>query len=233
MEIFSQSFKTRVTPEDFVAYAYGVLAHPAFCATFSGDLAARELRTPITKDPALFKRVRRIGARLLWLHTFGERFVPTGVATGQVQPGSTRCITAVPSEPMAYPESFSYDADSQTLQVGAGRFAPVRPEVLEFEVSGLSVVKSWLGYRMKRGSGRKSSPLNDIRPSSWTSAFTAELLELLWVLEATMATYPQQAKLLEEIVSGDCFSYDDLPTVPHEARKPPSPVRTTIDHLAF
>ena len=233
LEIFSQSFKTRVTPEDFVAYAYGVLAHPAFCATFSGDLAARELRTPITKDPALFKRVRRIGARLLWLHTFGERFVPTGVATGQVQPGSTRCITAVPSEPTAYPESFSYDADSQTLQVGAGRFAPVRPEVLEFEVSGLSVVKSWLGYRMKRGSGRKSSPLNDIRPSSWTSAFTAELLELLWVLEATVATYPQQAKLLEEIVSSDCFSCDDLPTVPQEARKPPSPVRTTIDHLAF
>ena len=233
LDVLAATLQYGVSPEDFIAYVYGTLAHPAFCAKFSDHLAAREFRVPITKDPALFKQVRRIGARLLWLHTYGERFVPTGMPSGQVQPGSTRCVAAVPSEATAYPESFSYDDDSQTLQVGSGRFAPVRPEVFEFEVSGLNVVKSWLGYRMKRGSGRKSSPLNDIRPSSWTASFTAELLELLWVLEATVTAYPQQAKLLAEIVSGDCFSSGELPTVPPEARTPPAHARTTIDHLAF
>ena len=233
LDALAETLQYGVSPEDFIAYVYGALAHPAFCAKFSDHLAAREFRVPVTKDPALFKQVRRIGARLLWLHTYGERFVPTGMPTGQVQPGSTRCVTAVPGEETAYPESFSYDDDSQTLQVGAGRFAPVRPEVFEFEVSGLNVVKSWLGYRMKRGSGRKSSPLNDIRPTSWTAAFTAELLDLLWVLEATVATYPQQTKLLEEIVSGDCFSSGELPPVPPEARTAPPHARTTIDHLAF
>ncbi len=233
LETLSQTLRASVTPEDFVAYVYGALAQPAFCGRFSDHLSARELRVPITRDPALFKKVRGVGAHLLWLHTYGERFVPTGKPAGQVQPGSSRCVAAVPSDAESYPESFAYDAGCQTLQVGAGQFAPVRPEVFEFQVSGFHVVKSWLGYRMKRGGGRKSSPLNDIRPSNWTAAFTAELLELLWVLEATVETYPEQAKLLKAIVEGDCLSLNDLPSVPPEVRTSPRHVRTTIDHLAL
>ena len=233
LETLSQIFKERVTPEDLVAYLYGTLGQPAFCATFSDHLGARDLRVPVTKRADLFKKVCSVGSRLLWLHTYGERFVPTGQPVGQIQPGSSRCVAAVASSADAYPSSFAYNTDSQTLHVGDGRFAPVAREVFEFEVSGLYVVKSWLGYRMKRGGGRKSSPLNDIRPNSWTAAFTAELLELLWVLEATLAIYPEQADLLKEIVAGDCFSSDDLPAAPPEAHNPPSPVRTTIDHLAF
>src|SRR5450756_3131581 len=79
---------------------------------------------------------------------------------------------------------------TRTLHVGGGEFSPVALEVFEFEVSGLKVVQSWLKYRMKKGAGRKSSPLDDIRPDHWTSHFTTELLELLWVLEATLAVYP-------------------------------------------
>ena len=42
----------------------------------------------------------------------------------------------------------------------------------------------------ERRAGRKSSPLDDIRPAVWSAAFTTELLELLWTLEATVAIYP-------------------------------------------
>ena len=73
---------------------------------------------------------------------------------------------------------------------------------------------------MKKGAGRKSSPLDDIRPTRWTSQFTTELLELLWVLEATLAAYPEQAQLLEEVIASDCFHADELPEVPDEMRKP-------------
>ena len=44
---------------------------------------------------------------------------------------------------------------------------------------------------MKSRSGRKSSPLDEIRPAGWTAALTTELLELLWVLEATVAVQPE------------------------------------------
>ena len=118
--------------------------------------------------------------------------LPEGKTKGVIPPGSARCVKAVPGDPDGYPESFSYNENTATLFVGNGEFAPVSPDVYLFEVSGLNVVQSWLKYRMKEKSGRKSSPLDDIRPQRWTSEYTEDLLRLLWVLEATLAEYPSQ-----------------------------------------
>ena len=225
LEVLGAAFRRAVTPEDFLAYVYGTLAQSAFTARFAQELGSRDIRVPITRDSALFERVRSAGAYLLWLHTYGERFVPQGMPRGQVPGGEAKCTVPVPGDTDGYPETFSYNDETGTLHVGAGEFAPVPPEIFAFEVSGLKVVQSWLKYRMKKGAGRKSSPLDDIRPERWTSLFTTELLELLWVLEATLATYPLQAQLLEEVIAGDCFHADELPEVPDEMRKPPKSVK--------
>ena len=102
----------------------------------------------ITKDAALFKKVRDSGARLLWLHTYGERFVPKGQRRGQAPHGAAKCVKAVPSHPDGYPESFNYNETTQTLHVGAGDFRPVARQVYEFDVSELKVVQSSLRYRL-------------------------------------------------------------------------------------
>ena len=107
------------------------------------------------------------------------------------------------------------------LCVGGGEFKPVREDVYEFEVSGLKVIQSWLKYRMKKGAGKKSSPLDDIRPKCWTSQFTTELLELLWILTDTVECYPEQAKLLGAVNDSQCFQIEELPSVPAEMRKAP------------
>ncbi|MBI5187035.1 MAG: hypothetical protein HZA01_15115 [Nitrospinae bacterium] len=159
----------------------------------------------------------------MWLHTYGERFVPKGKQRGHVPRGAAECIKAVPGHADCCPETFEYNDETRTLRVGDGEFAPVAREVFEFEVSGLKAVQSWLKYRMRKGSGKKSSPLDDIRPERWTSRFTTELLELLWVLEATVAGYPEQAILLEAVAAGDCFQAGELPAVPDKRRKPPAP----------
>ena len=224
LKILDTEYKRKVTPEDFLAYVYGVLAQPAFTTRFKNELGTRELRVPITKDAALFEKVRKAGARLLWLHTYGERFVPTQQTRGRVPPGAAKCVEAIPG----YPENFAYNDATLTLRVGAGKFEPVAPEVYEFEVSGLKVVQSWLKYRMKKGAGRKSSPLDDIRPTYWTGQFTTELLELLWVLEETVKYYPEQEKRLKAIVASDCFQADEMPSVPDEMRKPPSSSGTNM-----
>ncbi len=221
LELLGAAYQHPVAPEDFLAYVYGVLAQPAFITRFGKELETRELRLPIARDAALFERMRAAGANLLWLHSYGERFVPAGKPRGQVPPGAARCTAAVPGDAGGYPEAFAYNDETATLHVGAGEFTPVAPDLYAFEVSGLKVVQSWLKYRMKKGAGRKSSPLDDIRPTRWTSQFTTELRELLWVLEATLAAYPEQAQLLEEIIAGDCFYADELPPVPEEMRKPP------------
>ncbi len=230
LDLFGKTYRRGVTSEDFCAYVYGALAQLAFTARYAKELETRELRVPITKNAVIFEKVRDIGARLLWLHTYGERFVPKGKQHGHVPPGTAKCVKAVPGNPDRYPESFEYNDATFTLHVGEGQFRPVIPEVFAFEVSGLRVVQSWLKYRMKKGARKKSSPLDDIRPERWSSQFTTELLELLWVLEATVAGYPEQAKLLEAVTAGPCFNADELPPVPDQMRKAPS-VRSSGNEL--
>jgi len=234
MELLAVAYGHDVTTADVVAYLYGILAQPEYTGRFGQELANREIRVPLTKNADLFEAVASIGRRLLWLHTYGERFHTTGGdhplplaegeqarRYGQVPRGQARCVRAVPDDPEQYPEDFQYNTETRTLHVGDGAFAPVEADVYEFEVSGLKVVQSWLGYRMKRPHGRRSSPLDDIGPERWTAEFTTQLLELLWVLEATVEIYPEQAELLSEVIAGDLFTADELPEVPEEARQAP------------
>ena len=221
LDVLAEHYGHQPTPEDWAGYLYAILAHPAYSERFHDELSKREVRVPITTDAGLFKQVAETGRRLIWLHTYGERMVPESKRQGQVPRGKARCTVAVPDEPDGYPESFNYDPDRHTLIVGGGEFAPVLPKVWEFEVSGLKVVQSWLGYRMKRRSGRRSSSLDDIGPERWTAEFTTELLNLLWTLEATVATYPEQAQLLDDVLAGEMVKADELPDVPKNTRKAP------------
>ena len=135
-----------------------------------------------------------------------------------VPQGETRCTKSVSLD--EYPAGFHYDPVTKTLRVGDGEFAPVDPAVWSYSVSGLQVVKSWLDYRKLVPSGRKSSPLDEIRPERWT--FGEELLDLLWLLEATLVLEPEGAALLDEVCASPLFSADDLPTPTPDERKPPS-----------
>ena len=137
--------------------------------------------------------------------------------------GSPNARWAYKPEQTITQHSFRYDYDTQKLFVGDGEFAPVQPTIYEYAVSGLKVVQSWLKYRMLDGAGLKSSPLDDIRPSVWPAEFTTELLQLIWVLEATLEIHAEQKILLDTVVKGDCIAEKDLTSaIPDSSRKPPS-----------
>lgn len=158
---------------------------------------------PITADYNLFDRAVKQGRDLLWWHTWGERFLPdeaTKLLLG-------RTLQVKPVDEM--PESFSYSREFQELSIGSGVFGPVNQEVWDFEVSGHKVLQRWLGYRMKSRSGKKSSPLDSIRPDHWTQ--TDELLRLISILDHTIRVSHLAANLLEEIVSSPLILADDLP----------------------
>lgn len=215
LDTFSAEYGEAVSPEELFAYAYAVLGSPAYTETFAEELSIPGPRLPITKNHALFRRGAELGRWLVGLHTYGERF------GGSVPRGNARVEKAIPDSPERYPENYSYDPVEKTLKVGEGELRPVEPEVYEYNVSGLEVVKSWLGYRKKNPTGKKSSPLDEIRPERWTGDMTRELLELLWVLEATVEKEPELAELLSEIAGSEIFTADELPTPTDEERKPP------------
>ncbi|MFZ1072663.1 MAG: type ISP restriction/modification enzyme [Verrucomicrobiia bacterium] len=210
-----------VVPEDFFAYCYALLATPAYVETYSEELTVPGPRIPITKDRALFQQAAMLGRKLIWLHSYGERFVPARHRPGEVPQGSARSRRGVPDTTERYPEDFFYNEETKVLRVGEGEFGPVSKAVWEFSVSGLQVVRSWLSYRMKGGAGRSSSPLDEIRPQRWTSEMSQELLELLWVLEATVAIFPELKQTLEAVIAGETFRADELPQPTLDERKPP------------
>ena len=84
LDQLTKTYGREITPEDFAAYLYGVLAHPAFAKHYSEQLETRELRVPMTRDRGLFEALREAGVKLLRLHSYGERFVPDGEPRGRV-----------------------------------------------------------------------------------------------------------------------------------------------------
>lgn len=213
------AFGKAPSAEDIFAYAYAVLANPGYVRRNEEELQVPGPRLPVTKDKALFERGAALGRELLRWHTYGERFRDKGDKFKLV--GSAKVLTSIPTTSTKYPEKHKYDDKKQVLRVGDGEVGNVSPEVWNFSVSGLQVVKSWLDYRMKKGAGKKSSPLDDIRPERWTDDMTGDLLELLWVLEWTLAKYPELDAWLDEVLAGSLFTGDEIPKPTEAERKEP------------
>ena len=207
------------SPQDIFAYAYAVLANPGYVRRYEEELQVPGPRLPVTKDKAIFERGAALGRELLRWHTYGERFREKGDKFKLT--GGAKVTTSIPITPAKYPEKHKYDDKKQVLRVGDGEIGNVSPEVWNFSVSGLQVVKSWLDYRMKKGAGRKSSPLDDIRPERWTEEMTRELVDLLWVLEHSLASYPALDAWLDEVLAGSLFTGDEIPKPTEAERKEP------------
>jgi hypothetical protein len=95
----------------------------------------------------------------------------------------------------------------------------VSKDIFDFEVSGLKVVQSWLAYRMAKRKGKRSSPLDDIRPQRWT--FSEELLKLLGIIEHTVKVTPLAAELITDILNQPLLDPSVLPTPTEAERRPP------------
>lgn len=220
LDVLGTRYSIKPSAEDTAAYVYAMLGGQSYTRRFWNELETPGPRVPLTKDADTFAQAVKLGGKLIWLHTYAERFQGSDRG-GEVPQGKARIVAGVSSEPAHYPAEYSYDQEKQEVAVGNGRFGPVPPTVWEFEVSGLKVVQTWLSYRMRRRAGKKSSALDDIRPERWTPKMSDELLELLWVLEATLAMEPELEKMLDKVVGGDCFTAAELPKPTPEEQKAP------------
>ena len=225
LDALGAEYGTTPDAEDLAAYVYALLGGQSYTRRFWNELETPGPRVPLTRDDKTFAEAVALGRKLIWLHTYAERFRGAdehGERGDEVPSGSAKIVKGVPDDPSKYPEAYSYDTETREIAVGDGRFGPVAPEMWAFEVSGLKVVQSWLGYRMKNRAGKKSSPLDNIRPERWTARMSEEFLELLWVLEATLATEPDLAAVLDRVVAGPCFAAADLPQPTEAERKAPA-----------
>ena len=199
---------TKVTADDLAAYIAGVAAHPAYVQTFEQELRNYSNRVPLTTDKNLWNFAVEIGNEVIWLHTYGERGKTR--ENGILQQESLQLPVYAVSVGSAMPEKAFYDADTHTLSLGAGRWEHVLPEVWNYTVGGVNVIDSWVGYRRKKPKGRKSSPLDDIILTNWTTHLSKEFHELLVTLTSLVLLEEEQQQLLDEIMESEKITYQEL-----------------------
>ncbi|OFL67942.1 type ISP restriction/modification enzyme [Brevibacterium sp. HMSC063G07] len=237
LEHLKDGLGREVSPEDLLAYCFALVAHDGYSQMFQEPLGSSPVRVPMTKSRELFDRAVVLGEELLWLQTYGERFVSDDRPVGVVPriPGLSweESVTALP-ESM---KSISYDRASQELHIGTGLIKGVRPEVWDFNVSGMNVLSKWLGSRTRKGIGRAAgkaaTPLDRIRPTEWEDEWNDELLDLLRVLTRTVELGEQQMELLEAIVESDLFTPDELPKPTDDQRKVPKTIEREYGQGTF
>lgn len=210
-----------LTVERLFAYVFGILAGTDYTTRFHDALETQGPRVPLTADPTLFEAMVRHGEQLLWLQTFGER-----LAEGRGElPLDGIAWKQQPTRPPADRKDVSFDETTQELRIADGLLAGVPPEAYAFEVSGMAVIRKWLGYRMAKPVGKAASSkssLDKIHPTSWSPAWSQELVEIVAVLRESLVMVPTGAALLDEIIAGALITSDELPPIPDALRKPPS-----------
>ena len=234
----SQCYGFSVTAPDLFAYLGAVFAHPGYIATFAADLTIPGLRVPLTADPVLFKRAVTLGNRVLWLHSYGQRYYdPAGgrpkkpPRLPQDRAPNVLAGYPIPANSESMPNTLEYDAEKQELHVGTGRIGNVTPRMRDYEVSKVNVLNKWFGYRRRNREhpqmgDRRTSLLQHIQPNGWRAEYTSELIDLLNVLGMLEEVESQQAELLTAIADGPIITTSDLAgaavlPVPAEARTPP------------
>lgn len=186
-----------IQPLDILHYVIGVTAHPAYTRTFQSDLTHGGPRIPFTTDPDLFREAVTLGKTALEITT-----------RPKVGNYEARVTNAIPHTDSGMPDQIDW-ADEQ-LHIGDGRIGPVSEAVWNYDVNGMSVIRSWFGYRRKHPSGNKSSDLDNISTTSWTAQYTTDLLELIATLDSLVALEDSQARVLAQIVQSTLVTQADL-----------------------
>ncbi|MDZ4819791.1 MAG: type ISP restriction/modification enzyme [Planctomycetota bacterium] len=220
LESLATTYKIVVTAEDVMAYLAAVAANPAYTARFKADLAQPGLRIPLTEEPKLFTKAVELGRRVIWLHTFGERFAEKKANRPAGPPRLPKDRApripkngAIPDTSADMPDEILYDEGRQRLLVGKGFIDNVIPAVWQYEVSGKRVLTQWFSYRKKNrerpiiGDRRPPSKLGDIQPDAWLAEYTTELLNVLHVLTMLVEMEPEQSQLLEAICEAQTINY--------------------------
>jgi hypothetical protein len=230
LSFLRKTLRQSITAEDFLAYIAAVVSHSGFTQRFRKDLEVPGIRIPFSRNPQLWTRAQEIGRQVIWLQTFGMCFVDQEHGKPRM-PAVTapRIISPIPPSSENMPDSVSYDEATETLIIGStGEIAPVTAAVWEYTVGGKAptVLKRWIGYRLRRPRGHvHSSPLDRINSTKWTLEFNNELLDLLHLVGRLVELEPRQSDLLDEVLcapmigEAELISHGLLPA-PARAGKP-------------
>jgi len=215
LPLLRDRLRSVIADDDLIAYVAGVSAHSGYTERFHGELAQPGVRIPLTVVPELWYEAVEIGKRVIWLHTFGERFVDErrGRPLHRL-PSRPDVQEPIPGSPGQLPSRLEYRPGDNSLVLGwdrFGRIGPVSRGAAEYEISGMRIISHWFDYRKRNPAGRRGvSDLDDENLYRWSNGMTEELRDLVAVLEGCVSLEHQQADLLDRIVRSPILSTAEL-----------------------
>jgi hypothetical protein len=220
LAFLAMRLQIKVTDQDLLAYIACVVANAGYTSIFYEELHRhRGVRVPLTASSALWREAVTVGRLVIWLHTFGDRYVDgnAGRPPGAPRlPSGQRPLVADPGIPYSAEGMPSgrilYEASSETLLVGCGEIRPVSQDAFNYKVAGRSVLERWF---RSRAQGRNLEAdqvrsLDDLRDKWWRPETTSELLEVLNVVSLLSQIDSHQRTLLEQLCSAPLISSDEL-----------------------
>ena len=216
----SNRLQVQVTDRDLLAYIACVIANASYTSIFHEELHKHQgVRVPLTASSVLWREGVALGRSVIWLHTFGDRYVdddagrppgaprlPPGRRPLAAAPGIPHSVEGMPSGKLLY------EASSETLRIGRGEIHRVSQDAYSYQVAGRSILDRWF---RSRAQGRNTEvgqvrSLHDLRDKWWRPETTTELLEVLNVVGLLSELEPHQRLLLEKIFSAPLISNDEL-----------------------
>lgn len=199
LDALTEALGDGIEPTDVMYYVAGVIAHSGYIEHFDEELSTPGLRVPVTADRALWDQAVVLGQQAIWLQTYGARGRhPSGAVrvrdTDGPHPSYDHPVGSV------MPDGITYDASTQSIQLGQGVWSGVTEEVRCYTIGGRNVIDSWVGYRRAKPAGKKSSPLNDIIATTWPADWSAEFSELLSAITQLVDLELEQETLLGSIL---------------------------------
>ena len=194
LDILGEHYDRDLTATELFGYVACICAHPAYTAAFASDLAAPGIRVPLTADRHLFRAVSELGKRMIWLHSYGRRFVDVDAERPRGAPRLPKehaprvaAGNPIPSDEEHMPDRLGYDPQARCLHVGAGVIEHVTPRMWEYDVSGVNILGKWFSYRRKTRDrpimgARRVSSLLQVQSRTWQAEYTHDLIDLLNVL---------------------------------------------------
>jgi hypothetical protein len=190
----------KVSPEELLAWIAAVTAHPV-------GRTGEEVPVPLPADPELWTEGLDLGRRVLWLHTYGERFA---AELGPLRmPGGRRPF--VRERVTGLPDALDHDAEDDSLLIGTGRLSPVARSAWEFHAAGEPVLSRWFTERCADPEAR-SGTLEALGLTGWPQQYTADLVDLVTVLTQLAELRPSLADLTTRAADGG-ITTDDLSAV--------------------
>ncbi len=167
------------TPEQIMAYIYGVLHSPIYRSKYTEFLKSDFPAIPMTQNQDIFMQFAQFGQRLIDLHLLKPESLENSAITCHFDTGDKEFLITKLHQPKGEKDMLTLDyGDNKTII-----FKGIQPETYNFEIGSYRPMDKWLKYRIKDKHPLDLNDLNHIKNMATAIQHTIDIMGELGKLD--------------------------------------------------